>query len=270
MFKLVVLFALAAVAVAKPSGVALGHVEYALPVSSSSAETHSYRKDVISEPAIVAAPIVTEVHAAPFVTEVHAAPISSSHTYRKDVISEPAYIAHAAPVVAEFHAAPGVTEVHAGPVLAHSAPVYTSSSSHQYRKDIINEPAYVAHAAPVVTEVHAAPVVAEVRAAPVIAHAAPVYSSSSSHQYRKDIISEPVYAAHAAPVVAEYRKDIISEPVYAAHATPVVAEVRASPVIAHAAPVISASSSHSSYRKDVISEPAHVAYAAPAAAYTAW
>lgn len=79
MFKLVVLCAFVAVAVAKP-----GYYGHGAPIVA-----------VHAAPAIVAAPIVEKVVAVP---------AAVSHTYRKDIISEPvvaAYAAHAVPVVAK-------------------------------------------------------------------------------------------------------------------------------------------------------------------------
>lgn len=76
MFKLVVLFALVAVAVAKPGY--YGHLEHAAPV-------------------VAVAPVYQKV-IAPV-----AVPAAVSHSYRKDVISEPVVstYAHAVPVVAK-------------------------------------------------------------------------------------------------------------------------------------------------------------------------
>ncbi|CAH2015954.1 unnamed protein product [Acanthoscelides obtectus] len=107
MFKLVVLCALVAVAVAKPGGVA--HVAYsAYPVSVSSGVSHTYRKDVISQPVVVA-PVHT-VHAAPAVHAYHHTPVVAvaapavSHSYRKDVIhSSPVVSVHTVPVLVAAH-----------------------------------------------------------------------------------------------------------------------------------------------------------------------
>ncbi|XP_056640879.1 pupal cuticle protein G1A-like [Diorhabda sublineata] len=114
MFKLVVLSALLALTVAKPSGVWLGNpvVEtYSAPVVAAvpSAVSHTYRKDVISEPAVVAysTPVVQKyiatapVVAAPVVQKYVAAPVAVpaavSHSYRSDIVSKPVVAAYAAP-----------------------------------------------------------------------------------------------------------------------------------------------------------------------------
>nr|CAI5852954.1 unnamed protein product [Callosobruchus analis] len=96
MFKLVVLFALAAVAAAKPSGL----VYSAHPVSSG--VSHTYRKDIISEPVVVAP--VHAVHAYHHAPVVAVAAPAVSHSYRKDVIhSSPVVSVHAVPVVVAAH-----------------------------------------------------------------------------------------------------------------------------------------------------------------------
>nr|CAH7753688.1 unnamed protein product [Callosobruchus chinensis] len=96
MFKLVVFFALVAAAVAKPSGI----VYSAHPVSS--AVSHTYRKDIISEPVVVAP--VHAVHAYHHAPVVAVAAPAVSHSYRKDVIhSSPVVSVHAVPVVVAAH-----------------------------------------------------------------------------------------------------------------------------------------------------------------------
>ncbi|KAL1498273.1 hypothetical protein ABEB36_009097 [Hypothenemus hampei] len=163
MFKLVVLSALVAVAIAKPSGLIAPVVTntYVAPAAVSS----TYREDVIHKPAAVAyaapapvvysAPVVAPapvVAAAPVVAKTVVAPAAVSHTYREDVVSKPAAVAYAAPAVS--YAAPAVS--YAAPAVSYAAPA-------------------VSYAAPV-------------------AYAAPAAVSSS---YRSDIISSPVVSAHA-------------------------------------------------------------------------
>jgi len=104
MFKLVVLFAIFAVAMAKP-----GYLHAALPVATS----YQSRVDVHSKPAVVA-------YSAPVVA---AAPLVSTYAAAAPVVST--YAAHA-PVVATSYAA------------------YPSAVSHQSRVDYHSNAAYVA------------------------------------------------------------------------------------------------------------------------------
>lgn len=103
MFKLVVLFSLVAVAVAKPS-VGLAYSSIVAPVAAvPAAVSHSYRADVISKP-IIAAYSAPAIVAAPFIQKsVVAAPLAVpaavSHTYRSDFISKPLLATYAAPAL---------------------------------------------------------------------------------------------------------------------------------------------------------------------------
>ncbi|KAJ8958157.1 hypothetical protein NQ318_006096 [Aromia moschata] len=118
MYKLVVLFALAAVAAAKPSGiVAAPALAYAQAIPS--AVSHQYRSDVIVEQPVVtayAAPVVqkTVVAAAPV-----AVPAAVSHSYRTDVISEPVVAAYAAAPAVVAHA-PLAYAAHHVPAAVHA------------------------------------------------------------------------------------------------------------------------------------------------------
>lgn len=181
MFKLVVLFALAAVAVAKPHGATV-----ALPLVA-----HSY---------IASAP-VSYVAAAPVVAQTYIAPAAVSSTYREDIISKPAAVVApvetkeeviSEPVVVEAKAAivepttvapvetttaevkAKAVEAEALEVEAVAAPAAVSSS---YREDIISKPAAVAYSLPVVqnTIAYAAPVA--YHAAPVAYHAVPTFQA---------------------------------------------------------------------------------------------
>lgn len=107
MFKLVVLFAVAAVAVAKPGYLHDHYPVIAAPivqkVIAPAAVSHTYRKDIISEPIIAhhahhAVPVVPVIQKV--VAPIAVAPAAVSHTYRKDIISEPVIAHHAVPVVA--------------------------------------------------------------------------------------------------------------------------------------------------------------------------
>lgn len=92
MFKLVVLFALVAVAAARPG---LVHGVHAIPAAVS----HSARVDVVQHAALVA----PAVHVAPAVV-AHHIPAAVSHQSRVDVV-------HSAPIV---HAVPVVQTIHGG------------------------------------------------------------------------------------------------------------------------------------------------------------
>ncbi|CAG9864905.1 unnamed protein product [Phyllotreta striolata] len=109
MLKLVVLFAVVAVAVAKPSGwlhSAPVVQSYSLPVVAvPSAVSHSYRKDVISKP-VIAAYSAPAIVAAPVVHKIVPAAVSYSH--RSDVISKPVVAAYSAPVWAYSAHVPAV------------------------------------------------------------------------------------------------------------------------------------------------------------------
>ncbi|KAG5878036.1 hypothetical protein JTB14_014215 [Gonioctena quinquepunctata] len=112
MFKLVVLFALVAVAVAKPSGLALvapAVTAYAAPVLQvvPGAVSHSYRSDVIRKP-VVTAYTAPAVVAAPI-----ALPAAVSHSYRSDVISKPWVASYSAPAVHHLAYAAHVPAIHA-------------------------------------------------------------------------------------------------------------------------------------------------------------
>ncbi|CAH1155450.1 unnamed protein product [Phaedon cochleariae] len=105
MFKLVVLSALVALAVAKPSGllhtsVVAPAIAYSAPIAVPAAVSHSYRSDVINRPIVAAysAPILENV-----VAPVHL-PSAVSHSYRSDVVSSP--------VVASAYAAPWAYAAH--------------------------------------------------------------------------------------------------------------------------------------------------------------
>ncbi|XP_060528296.1 cuticle protein-like [Cylas formicarius] len=285
MFKLVVLSALVAVAVAKPSVLHHSAIEVAAPLAYSvpAAVSHTYREDVISKPhavavAAYAAPVVQKVayaapavaaYAAPVVTKTVVAPAAVSHTYREDVISKPAYAAaYAAPVA--YSAPVYAKSVVAAPV-AYSAPVYA--------KSVVAAPAisYAAH----VPSVHAcqlfdsqhrptnnfkmfklvvlsalvAITVAKpsgvlhgaVQVATPIAYSVP---AAVSHTYREDVIRKPAkVAAYAAPVVQKVAT--YAAPAVASYAAPVVAKTVVAP----------AAVSHT-YRQDVIaSKPTLVAKA---------
>ncbi|XP_049819014.1 cuticle protein 38-like [Aethina tumida] len=106
MFKLVVLFALVAVAVAKPGylGAHLGYSALSAPL-------------VHSAPLAVAAPVA--------VAHSVAVPAAVSSTYRKDVISKPIVATYAAPAVV---AAPLVHKtIVAAPSLAYSYAAHVPS-----------------------------------------------------------------------------------------------------------------------------------------------
>ncbi|KAJ8928073.1 hypothetical protein NQ314_019400 [Rhamnusium bicolor] len=160
MFKLVVLFALVAGAVAKP-GVIHGHsavaaravAAYAVP----SAVSHSYRSDIV-----VNKPVV-ETYAAPAIVATPVAvPAAVSHTYRSDVISKPVVTAVAAPALVT---APVVQKIVA-PIVAPAA------VSQTYRSDVISKPVVAAYGVvPVVAKtVVATPAISYSAHAP-IAHA---------------------------------------------------------------------------------------------------
>ncbi|CAH0547457.1 unnamed protein product [Brassicogethes aeneus] len=127
MFKLVVLSALAAVAVAKPGylGSHLGYSavaplavhthSYAVPAAVSS----TYRKDIVSQPWVqtYAAPVVS----APIIQKTILAPAAVSSTYRKDIVSKPIISTYAAPA---YVAAPVVHKtIVSAPAYAYSAPL---------------------------------------------------------------------------------------------------------------------------------------------------
>uniref|UniRef100_A0A6P7GD75 Uncharacterized protein LOC114340796 n=1 Tax=Diabrotica virgifera virgifera TaxID=50390 RepID=A0A6P7GD75_DIAVI len=103
MFKLVVLFALVAITVAKPSGLLLSSplVEtYSAPLVAAvpAAVSSTYRKDIISKP-VVAAYSAPAIYAEPLV-EKYIAPVALpaavSHSYRSDLVSSPVVAAYAA------------------------------------------------------------------------------------------------------------------------------------------------------------------------------
>jgi len=182
MFKLVVLSAFVAVAVAKPGVVAPVVAQtYITPAAVS----HTYREDIIKKPAVVAysAPIVAEqvgpaiaktVVDAPLVVDPFVAKAPTAVITKPEVAAEPVAaksIEVPAPVVAEpvapvvVKAAPAATVV-ATPIEAKTI-IAPAAVSHTYREDIINKPATIAYAAPAVA--YTAPVV---YSAPV-AYAAP-------------------------------------------------------------------------------------------------
>nr|XP_023023138.1 cuticle protein 38-like [Leptinotarsa decemlineata] len=141
MFKLVVLSALVAVAVAKPSGLAHSALAYSSPLVEvvPGAVSHSYRSDVISKP-VVAAYAAPAVVAAPVVQKVLAVPAAVSHSYRSDVISKPVVAAYAAPIVEKI-----------------VAPVAVPAAvSHSFRSDVISKPLVAAYSAPAVVSSHLA------------------------------------------------------------------------------------------------------------------
>ncbi|CAH1100349.1 unnamed protein product [Psylliodes chrysocephalus] len=115
MFKLVVLSALVAIAVAKPSGwvASAPLVEtYSVPVVAAvpSAVSHSYRKDVISKP-VVAAYAAPAVVATPVIQKIVApvaVPAAVSYSHRSDIISKPLVAAYHAPVLAYSAHVPAV------------------------------------------------------------------------------------------------------------------------------------------------------------------
>ncbi|KAG5878028.1 hypothetical protein JTB14_014207 [Gonioctena quinquepunctata] len=111
MFKLVVLFALVAVAVAKPSGllVAPALTAYAAPVVEvlPGAVSHSYRSDVISKP------VVTAYAAPALVAAPIALPSAVSHSFRSDVISKPLVATYSAPAVHHLAYSAHVPAIHA-------------------------------------------------------------------------------------------------------------------------------------------------------------
>ncbi|ERL83401.1 cuticle protein 38-like [Dendroctonus ponderosae] len=173
MFKLVVLFALVAVAVSKPHGAAV-----ALPL--------------IAQTYVASAPV--SYVAAPVVAHTYIAPAAVSSTYREDIISKPAAVVApvevkeeliSEPVVVEAKAALAepttvapvettteevkakAAEVEALEVEAVAAPAAVSST---YREDIISKPAVVAYSLPVVQKTIA-------YAAPVAYHAVPAYQA---------------------------------------------------------------------------------------------
>ncbi|KAG5878032.1 hypothetical protein JTB14_014211 [Gonioctena quinquepunctata] len=111
MFKLVVLSALVAVVVAKPSGlfVAPAVTAYASPIVQvvPGAVSHSYRSDVISKP------IITAYAAPAIVAAPIALPAAISHSYRSDVISKPWVATYSAPAVQHLAYAAHVPAIHA-------------------------------------------------------------------------------------------------------------------------------------------------------------
>lgn len=104
MFKLVVLFALVAVAVAKPS-LGLGYSAFVAPVAAlPSAVTHTYRADIISKPVVTAYAAAPAFVSAPIIAKSYVAaplavPAAISHTYRRDFASKPVIAAYAAPAL---------------------------------------------------------------------------------------------------------------------------------------------------------------------------
>ncbi|CAH0547459.1 unnamed protein product [Brassicogethes aeneus] len=125
MFKLVVLSALVAFAVAKP-GYLGGHLGYSLaPLAVQthnyaipSAISSTYRKDIVSQPWVqtYAAPVV----AAPIIEKTILAPAAVSSTYRKDIVSKPIISTYAAPA---YVSAPVVHKtIVSAPTYANSAP----------------------------------------------------------------------------------------------------------------------------------------------------
>ncbi|XP_076266159.1 uncharacterized protein LOC143199909 [Rhynchophorus ferrugineus] len=162
MFKLVVLSALIAIAVAHPPA----YYYEAAPVAVKSvvvpaAVSSTYRQDVVSKPATV-------TYSAPAVV---AAPVA------KAVVAEP--VAVAAPVVAKTVVAPAAV-------------------SSTYRSDVVRKPATVTYAAaPVVAKaVVATPVVAAPAAYAYSAPAAYAYPAPAAYSY-----SAPVAHAYSAPSV---------------------------------------------------------------------
>ena len=186
MFKLVVLCALVAIAVAKPG---LHHevVEISAPVAYAlpAAVSHTYRKDVISKPAAV-------TYVAPAVVQ-------------KAVVASP--VAYAAPVAVRnrYRSAKVVSQTYVAP----------AAVSHTYREDTISKSAVAYHAPAVV----AAPVVQKTIVAAPVAYAVP---SAVSHSYRSDVYSKPIVAKTiVATAPAHYEYAAPAHFAYAAHA-PVV------------------------------------------------
>lgn len=105
MFKLVVLFALVAVAVAKPSHLGLAYSSIVAPVAAVPASvSHTFRSDLISKPVLTAYAAAPAVVAAPLlhrtvVAAPLAVPAAVSHSYRSDVISKPLVATYAAPAL---------------------------------------------------------------------------------------------------------------------------------------------------------------------------
>lgn len=95
--KLVVLFALFALALAKPSVLGYSAILAPVPVLPTSV-SHNYRADVINKPLVAtyaALPIVQKaIVAAPL-----ALPAAVSHTYRSEIIGKPVLAAYAAPAL---------------------------------------------------------------------------------------------------------------------------------------------------------------------------
>ncbi|KAG5878040.1 hypothetical protein JTB14_014219 [Gonioctena quinquepunctata] len=240
MFKLVVLSALVAVAVAKPSGLAVvapAFTSYTAPALGlvPGAVSHSYRSDVISKPVVTSYAAPAVVAAAPVLEKVWApvaAPAAVSHSYRSDLLQlqSAKYRSDSSanllwlPFPSLVASAPILEKVE--PVAAVAAPAAVSQS---YRSDIISEPVVS-----VGSEVAASPVVETV--------VAPIAPAAVSHSYRSDVISKPVVTAYSAPAI------------YAA--TPILEEV-VKPV------AVSASVSHS-YRSDIINKPLIATYSSPA------
>lgn len=218
MFKLVVLSVLVAIAAAKPSyshgysAIVEPAIAHTAIISGPAAVSSSFRKQVINEPilSVHASPAVVateEIVAVPLIKEAVEPvkiPAAVSSTYRKDIISKPIVATYAAPIVKEVVAAPLVREVIA-PVAVHDA------ASHTFRKDIISKPIISTYA----TSDLVASGPAVVAPAPIAPLAqgilSPISSSAVSSTYRKDLISEPIVAYQAAPVVT---KTVITNPDY--------------------------------------------------------
>ncbi|KAG5878035.1 hypothetical protein JTB14_014214 [Gonioctena quinquepunctata] len=107
MFKLVVLFALVAVAVAKPSGWSV--VDPVVGVVPG-AVSHSYRSDVFSKPVVTAYAAPALVAAPVYQKIVAPVPAAVSHSYRSDVIEQPWVSTYSVPAL---HYAAHVPAIHA-------------------------------------------------------------------------------------------------------------------------------------------------------------
>ncbi|XP_028147374.1 uncharacterized protein LOC114340799 [Diabrotica virgifera virgifera] len=116
MFKLVVLFGLAAVVAARPSGWETPVVSYSLPaVAVPAAVSSTYRRDVINKPVIAysAHPVV----AAPVVHNVVSSPVlplsaAATHSFRSDLVSSPWVVAHEAPALLAEPVWPAAASIH--------------------------------------------------------------------------------------------------------------------------------------------------------------
>ncbi|XP_050299215.1 cuticle protein-like [Anthonomus grandis grandis] len=280
MFKLVVLSALVAVAMAKPS---LYH-EVAAPIVAKSyvspaAVSSTYREDIISKPAHIAyaaaAPVIAKTYvaepvavAAPAIVKTIAAPAAVSHTYREDIIQKPAAVAYAAPAVVAPVVAKTVIAPAYATYAAHAPVAYTSYAAH----------APTVYAAPAVHAwfeqefIDKEPTM-DIVVEELIIRLGEDSDSETDLDEKDDDDHDDVNDGDLSGIeeIGENDEDQLTIKMYKLVVlSALVAVAVAKPSLYHevAAPIVTksyvapAAVSHT-YREDIISKPAHIAYAAP-------